>query len=93
MSQHLYQKYRISTKMQQGTEHHTSQEQSECEQKEYWLILIFISANLISHFYTNTYSHVNISSYFYRNILFLSKPSQQQSHDTKNLSEGKELLL
>lgn len=73
--------------MQQDTEHHTSQEQSECEQKEF-----FISANLTSHFYTNTYSHVNLSSYFYRNILFPPKPSQQQSHDTKNLSEGKELL-
>lgn len=77
--------------MQQDTEHHTSQEQSECEQKEYWLILIFVSANLISHFHTNTY--ISISSYFYRNILFLPKPSQQQSHDTKNLTEGEELPL
>lgn len=50
--------------MQQDREHHTSQEQSECEQKEYWFILIFVSANLISHFHTNTYSHVDISSYF-----------------------------
>lgn len=77
--------------MQQDAEHHASQEQSEWEQKEYWLILIFVSSNLISHFYTH--SHVSISSYFYRSILFLSKPSQQQSHDTKNLTEGKELPI
>lgn len=51
-------------KNEQDREHHTSQKQSEYEQKEYWFILIFISANLISDFYKNTYSHVSISSHF-----------------------------
>lgn len=57
--------------MQQDREHQASQEQSECEQKEYWSILIFVSANLISHFYTNTYNHVSIGSYFTGIFYFL----------------------
>lgn len=66
---------------------------TESEQKEYWFILILVSANLIFHF---LHKHLQSRQYklkFYRNILFLPKPSQQHSHDTKNLTKGKELPL